>query len=59
MTVNGERMPIDRLLEANTVKFATVYPDRGTTEPTVMQCMPRPVRFEYPGEIPDLSSDER
>ena len=42
-------MPIDRLLEANTVKFATVYPDRGTTEPTVMQCMPRPVRFEYPG----------
>ena len=48
-TVNGERMPIDRLLEANTVKFATVYPDRGTTEPTVMQCMPRPVRFEYPG----------
>ena len=49
VTVNGERMPIDRLLEANTVKFATVYPDRGTTEPTVMQCMPRPVRFEYPG----------
>ena len=49
VTVNGERMPIDRLLEANTVKFATVYPDRETTEPTVMQCMPRPVRFEYPG----------
>ena len=49
VTVNGERMPIDRLLEANTVKFATVYPDRGTTEPTVMQCIPRPVRFEYPG----------
>ena len=46
VTVNGERMPIDRLLEANTVKFATVYPDRGTTEPTVMQCIPRPVRFE-------------
>ena len=49
VTVNGERMPIDRLLEANTVKFVTVYPDRGTTEPTVMQCIPRPVRFEYPG----------
>lgn len=49
VTVNGERMPIDRLLEANTVKFTTVYPDRGTTEPTVMQCIPRPVRFEYPG----------
>ena len=49
VTVNGERMPIDCLLEANTVKFTTVYPDRGTTEPTVMQCIPRPVRFEYPG----------
>ena len=49
VTVNGERMPIDRLLEAITVKFVTVYPDRGTTEPTVMQCIPRPVRFEYPG----------
>lgn len=49
VTVNGERMPIDRLLEANTVKFATVYPDRGTTEPPVMQHEPQPVRFEYPG----------
>ncbi len=27
VTIDGERMPIDRLLEANTEKFATIYPD--------------------------------
>lgn len=27
VTINGERMPIERLLEANTEKFATIYPD--------------------------------
>ncbi len=26
VTVNGDRMPIDRLLEANTEKFAAIYP---------------------------------
>ncbi len=49
VTVNGERMALDELLEANTVKFAAVYPDRGTTEAPVMQHEPQPVRFEYPG----------
>ena len=44
VTVNGERMPIDRLLEANTVKFATVYPDRETTDRHAVYAPSRSVR---------------
>lgn len=50
VTVNGERMPLEELLEANTVKFASVYPDRGNTEPKVMQTVSASRSFEYPGQ---------
>ncbi len=49
VTVNGERMPVDLLLEANTAKFTAVYPDRGATEPALMQGTSASVVFEYPG----------
>ena len=50
LTVNGEKMCIEELFEANRLKFTTVYPDRGATEPKVMTSNPSPVRYEYPGE---------
>lgn len=49
LTVNGEMMPLEELLEANTSKFATIYPDRGDTEPSVLESRPVAVRFGYPG----------
>ena len=36
LTVNGVRMPLDGLYEANTVKFTTVYPDKGENRADVM-----------------------
>lgn len=50
VTVNGERMAIEGLLEANTVKFTEIYPDKGTTDPQVRTSTPAPANYSYPGE---------
>ncbi len=50
LTVNGVRMPLDRLLKANTEKFATVYPDRGENRAEVMESVPEHRVTTYPGE---------
>ncbi len=48
--VNGTAVPLDELLESNTGKFATIYPDKGTTRPEVMTSSPQPASYTYPGE---------
>ena len=50
VTVNGVRMALDRLLEANTAKFCTIYPDRGATCPEVMKVTAPTVKHTYKGE---------
>lgn len=50
LTVNGVRMPLDALYEANTAKFAAVYPDKGENRAEVI-CSESPRRtFVYPGQ---------
>ena len=48
--VNGTAVQLDELLESNTGKFATIYPDKGTTRPEVMTSSPQPASYTYPGE---------
>ena len=50
LTVNGVRMPLDGLYEANTVKFTTVYPDKGENRADVMSAEPERRTFVYEGE---------
>ena len=50
LTVNGVRMPLDGLYEANTVKFTTVYPDKGENRADVMSAEPECRTFAYEGE---------
>ena len=50
LTVNGVRMPLDGLYEANTVKFTTVYPDKGENRADVMSAEPERRTFAYEGE---------
>ncbi len=50
LTVNGVRMTLDALYEANTAKFAAVYPDKGTNCAEVMTSEPITRKFEYKGE---------
>ncbi|WP_300799331.1 phosphoribosylformylglycinamidine synthase [uncultured Alistipes sp.] len=50
LTVRGERMPLGELYRANTERFATVYPDKGRNDATVMTSNPAPKRIVYPGE---------
>ena len=50
LTVNGVRMPLDGLYEANTVKFTTVYPDKGENRADVMSAEPARRTFAYEGE---------
>ena len=50
LTVNGVRMPLDGLYEANTVKFTTVYPDKGENRADVMSAAPECRTFAYEGE---------
>lgn len=51
LAINGVRMPLDDLYEANTVKFATVYPDKCVTRAEVMTSEPARRTFVYPGEV--------
>lgn len=50
LTVRGERMPLDELYRANTERFATVYPDKGRNDASVMTSTPAPKHIVYPGE---------
>ena len=50
LTVNGVRMPLDALYEANTAKFTTVYPDKGENHADVMTSQPERRTFAYKGE---------
>ena len=50
LTVRGERMPLDELYRANTERFATIYPDKGHNDASVMTSTPAPKRIVYPGE---------
>ena len=50
LTVRGERMPLDELYRANTERFATVYPDKGRNDASVMTSPPAPKHIVYPGE---------
>ena len=50
LTINGEKMPLEELYRANTERFATVYPDKGINHAPVMEAMPAPRSFTYPGE---------
>ncbi|WP_295937009.1 phosphoribosylformylglycinamidine synthase [uncultured Alistipes sp.] len=50
LTVNGIRMPLDGLYEANRAKFATVYPDKGENRADVMTSQPEARTFAYKGE---------
>lgn len=50
LTVNGVRMPLEALYEANTAKFAAVYPDKGENHAGVMASDPAPRTFTYKGE---------
>ena len=50
LTVCGERMPLDELYRANTERFATIYPDKGHNDASVMTSTPAPKRIVYPGE---------
>ena len=50
LTVRGERMPLGELYRANTERFATVYPDKGNNDATVMTSTPAPKHIVYPGE---------
>ena len=50
LTVNGCRMPLDGLRRANTERFAKIYPDRGANCATVLETVPAPRVFAYPGE---------
>lgn len=47
LTVNGVRMPLDGLYEANTVKFTTVYPDKGENRADVMKRRTRTPHLAY------------
>ena len=50
LTVRGERMPLDELYRANTERFATIYPDKGHNDASVMTSTSAPKRIVYPGE---------
>ncbi len=50
LTVCGERMPLGELYRANTERFATIYPDKGHNDASVMTSTPAPKRIVYPGE---------
>ena len=50
LTVRGGRMPLDELYRANTERFATIYPDKGHNDASVMTSTPAPKRIVYPGE---------
>ncbi len=50
LTVNGVRMPLDDLYEANTAPYAAVYPDRGDNRAELLDAEPVVRRVEYPGE---------
>ena len=50
LTVRGERMPLDELYRANTERFATIYPDKGHNDASVMTSTPAPKRIVYPSE---------
>lgn len=53
LTVNGVRMPLDELYQANTERFATVYPDKGRNDAEVMEFAPERRLFEYSGDAVD------
>ena len=49
LTVNGVRMPLDALYNANTERFAKVYPDKGVNRAEVMTSDAAPRTFTYKG----------
>ncbi|MDE6140286.1 MAG: phosphoribosylformylglycinamidine synthase [Alistipes sp.] len=53
LTINGCAMPIDDLLAANTRRFATIYPDRGSAGSTTRQSDCTDAAMTYPGEPVD------
>ena len=50
LTIDGVRMPLDELYEANTGRFAQVYPDRGPGGGHVLEVVPERRTFVYKGE---------
>ncbi len=50
ITVAGVRMPLDTLYEANTTKFASVYPDKGCNDAEVMLANASNNKFTYCGD---------
>ena len=50
LTINKVRMPLEELYRANTERFAAIYPDKGRNHARVMESMPTPRQFTYPGE---------
>lgn len=51
LAVNGVRMPLDELYEANTARFARIYPDKGcNSSPVLRESQPARREFVYPGE---------
>jgi len=50
LTVDGQRMELAALYEANTARFATVYPDKGDNRAETMTAACEPRSFVYPGE---------
>ncbi|MEG1700652.1 MAG: phosphoribosylformylglycinamidine synthase [Alistipes sp.] len=49
LTVNGVRMPLEGLYEANTTRFAAVYPDKGLNRAAVMTSEPTVRTTTYGG----------
>ena len=50
VTVAGVRMPLDGLYEANTKRYAAVYPDRGDNRAELLDAAPVRCTVTYPGE---------
>ncbi len=50
IVVEGVRMPLEELFEANRAKFAAIYPDKGENRAEVMTSEPEACTITYPGE---------